>query len=184
MKQGGIAMIYPDVNIPNYDKEAGIYYGCISQHTPMPEAVSDIFCGPDARDLSFECAVDEVLSEMKQGVEAFKYVSGDDVDWDLVKDRIEEDLDPCDEPTMLYECDGYKISTSAALVCLFVEKSPYFTHAKQCSPCAPEAGDLDNPSEDGRKCYCLGHDWFEEEKAPYPVFSVETGETIKGGETV
>jgi len=29
------------------------------------------------------------------------------------------------------------------------------------------------------KVYCFGHDWFEDGKAPYPVFSVATGELIK-----
>jgi len=29
------------------------------------------------------------------------------------------------------------------------------------------------------KVYCFGHDWFEDNKAPYPVYSVETGELIE-----
>ncbi len=29
------------------------------------------------------------------------------------------------------------------------------------------------------KAYCLGHDWFEDGKSPYPVYSVETGELIE-----
>lgn len=29
------------------------------------------------------------------------------------------------------------------------------------------------------KVYCFGHDWFENGKAPYPVYSVETGELIE-----
>ena len=29
------------------------------------------------------------------------------------------------------------------------------------------------------KCYCFGHDWFEEGKAPYTVYSIETNEIIK-----
>jgi len=28
-------------------------------------------------------------------------------------------------------------------------------------------------------CYCFGHDWFEDGKAPYPVYSVETGELVE-----
>jgi hypothetical protein len=28
------------------------------------------------------------------------------------------------------------------------------------------------------KGYCFSHDWFEDGKAPYPVFSVETGELV------
>ena len=28
------------------------------------------------------------------------------------------------------------------------------------------------------RAYCLGHDWFDDNKAPYPVYSVETGREI------
>lgn len=92
---------------------------------------------------------------------------------------------------------------------IFIEKAPYFTYAQFCSPCAPGAGYLMNPfvnewensgteqsgvmpAEDYPqdykykagcagfpKVYCFGHDWYENGKAPYPVFSVETGEIVK-----
>lgn len=29
------------------------------------------------------------------------------------------------------------------------------------------------------RAYCLGHDWFDDGKAPYPVFSVETGKLVE-----
>jgi len=31
---------------------------------------------------------------------------------------------------------------------------------------------------EGVKTYCLGADWFENERAPYPVYSVATGELV------
>jgi hypothetical protein len=80
-----------------------------------------------------------------------------------------------------YEQEGY------AAECgddgdIFIVKSPFFTYAQFCSPCAPGAcyllNPLDEPSEDN-KCYCFGHDWFEDGKAPYPVYSVETGTLVK-----
>lgn len=40
------------------------------------------------------------------------------------------------------------------------------------SKLTPGAGNLDNPRNDGPKTYCLGHDWFEDGKAPYPVYLV------------
>jgi hypothetical protein len=90
---------------------------------------------------------------------------------------------------------------------IFITKSPYFTYAQFCSPCAPGAIYLMNPfvaiatDEDKNqtrftaeenpigyksraeaagfaKGFCFGHDWFEGSKAPYPVFSVETGELV------
>jgi hypothetical protein len=60
-----------------------------------------------------------------------------------------------------------------------VLKSPYYTYANYCSPCVPGAGNLDDIVEGEVKTYCFGHDWFEEEKAPYPVYSVATGELIE-----
>lgn len=61
---------------------------------------------------------------------------------------------------------------------VFVTKSPYFTRAQFCSPCAPGACHLENPMGDGERAYCFGHDWFENEVAPYPVYSVTTGELV------
>jgi hypothetical protein len=64
---------------------------------------------------------------------------------------------------------------------IFIILSPYFTYAQFCSPCAPGAcyltSFLDEPIQDN-KCYCFGHDFFYEGKAPYPVYSVETGEKV------
>ncbi len=61
---------------------------------------------------------------------------------------------------------------------LMLVKSPYYTHAQFCSPCAPGAGHLEHPCAEGPKTYALGHEWFESETAPYPVFLVTTGETV------
>jgi hypothetical protein len=58
---------------------------------------------------------------------------------------------------------------------IFVIKSKYYTWSQFCSPCASGAGYLLNWTEPkiGVKTYCFGHDWFEDEKAPYPVYRVE-----------
>jgi hypothetical protein len=77
-----------------------------------------------------------------------------------------------------YSGDGYEL-TDCLDSDIFVLKSPYYTFAPFCSPCVPGAGDLDNAMDDGVKSYCLGHDWFEGGKAPYKVFSVETGQEVQ-----
>jgi hypothetical protein len=64
---------------------------------------------------------------------------------------------------------------------IFIFKSPYFTYAQLCSPCAPGAVYLTNymdQAEDNPKGYCFGHDWFESGKAPYPVYDVKTGNIV------
>jgi hypothetical protein len=64
---------------------------------------------------------------------------------------------------------------------VFITRAPYFTRAAYCSPCAPGACHLGNPCDDGDRAYCFGHDWFEGGRAPYPVYSVETGEIVEPG---
>lgn len=61
---------------------------------------------------------------------------------------------------------------------MMITKSPYFTYAQFCSPCAPGAGHLENPCDAGPKTYCLGHDWFRDGKAPYVVYEVATGNLV------
>lgn len=64
---------------------------------------------------------------------------------------------------------------------IFILDSPYFTYAQFCSPCAPGACYLLNALEDrdeNNRAFCFGHDWFEDGRAPYPVYSVKTGELV------
>jgi hypothetical protein len=95
---------------------------------------------------------------------------------------FECELPDCAEPMgHTYEQDGY------AAQCgedgdIFVCRSLYFTYAQFCSPCVPGACYLANPLDepnDNNKAYCFGHDWFEGGVAPYPVYSVATGELVR-----
>lgn len=52
---------------------------------------------------------------------------------------------------------------------IFVIFSKHVTRAAFCSPCAPGACYLLSPNPDGPLAYCFGPDWFEDEKAPYPI---------------
>jgi len=61
---------------------------------------------------------------------------------------------------------------------IFIFKSLYYSMSSFCSPCAPGAGYLLNPNTDGVKTYCFGHDWFDGEVAPYPVYSVKTNKRV------
>lgn len=63
---------------------------------------------------------------------------------------------------------------------IFIIESKFYTWCQFCSPCAPGAGYLENYTDPhvGIKAYCFGHDWFEDGKAPYPVYSVKTNEEV------
>lgn len=155
----------------NVDHATGIHYGVIGQGTvgeawyesaepqygepTCPECGSAINQEPDD-DGNVHCTVcPYTIDEHRMGEECYG-----------------------DEPNAwTYDDDGYKLET-----CLdsdiMVLKSRYYTHAQFCSPCVPGAGNLESECDDGPKTYALGHDWFEEGRAPYRLFSVETGEEV------
>jgi len=76
-----------------------------------------------------------------------------------------------------YDSEGYQAEQSYDDPDIFITKSPYYTLCQFCSPCAPGAGYIMNRGT--VKAYCFGHEWFEGNKAPYPVYSVATGEEVK-----
>lgn len=93
---------------------------------------------------------------------------------------IEDEFDYAEPIGFFYEGDGY-IAESDSYGDIFIAKSPYYTYAQFCSPCAPGACYLGNPLEtpdENNKCYCFGHDWFEDGVAPYDVYDITTGEII------
>ena len=91
------------------------------------------------------------------------------------------DMDWIEAVSHFYTGDGYQAEASTDSGDIFITESPYFTYAQFCSPCAPGAVHLENPldtKEDNNKGYCFGHDWFEGDVAPYPVYSVKTGKLV------
>jgi hypothetical protein len=109
-------------------------------------------------------------------------------------EEFELEMSDFAEPLAFVLDDGSYKASCEPCGDIFVMKSPYFTYAQFCSPCAPGACHLMNPLdtvcfvlEDSEpiadnKCYCFGHDWFDDNKAPYQVFSVRTGKLVKSGE--
>ncbi len=74
--------------------------------------------------------------------------------------------------------DGYQ-GTVDSHNDLFLLRSPFYTHAQYCSPCAPGACHLSNPvDDDGPRAYCLSHDWFQDGVAPYAVYRVDNGQRV------
>ncbi len=95
------------------------------------------------------------------------------------KPEEERNCDCCEAVDYVFNEEGYEAIQNADDIDVFITKSPYFTYCKFCSPCAPGAGYLRDHIKDGVKTYCFGHDFFEDGKAPYPVYSVETGELVE-----
>jgi len=175
----------------------GIHFGVISQHSIMPEAMDD-FEQDYGKPTCPKCGneVKEIPSHSEQledgaGVAVYQDVPVETETWEqyghgcadyactVCEHLIGSEDVFSDEPQgFSYDSDGYKLCD-----CLdsniFVLKSPYYTMAQFCSPCVPGAGNLDTPCVEGPKTYCLGHDWFEGSKAPYPVYDVVTNEVIE-----
>lgn len=93
-------------------------------------------------------------------------------------ERFEVELPDCAEPLSFYVDEPDLQAECGECGDIFVMQSKYFTRAQFCSPCAPGACYLLNPCDDGERAYCFGHDWFESGVAPYPVYSVESGELV------
>lgn len=170
---------------PNMDMDTGIRYGCISQHTVDLSAMDDWY--------DDDAIYDEIKQEIEEGIEG---VLSNHLDPEDIKDIISDALDKFnenyqnDEPAYYYKDEEYSAVYSHSLSCWIIEKSPYYTYCKTCSPCVPNAGDLDSPVtpddymdeiEKKRtsiyprfvKAYCLPCGFFDDDKAPYTYFSVE-----------
>lgn len=167
----------------NIDKATGIRYGVISQHS-VGQAWYDNAEGvyPDAS--CPECGSKLVEFDFDKHGEIPTYRhSCRDFACENCSLIIGSDYAYPDEPNgYKYEDKDYTL-TDCLDSDIFVIKSPYFTHGQFCSPCVPGAVSLDSAiDEDTEGCpkaYCLGHDWFEDGKAPYKVYSVATGELIQ-----
>lgn len=174
----------------NFNPATGIHFGVISQHSINGDALGDI--ESDYGDPSCpKCGnavveLDEYYKTHPENAdpddeELKNYTEHGCADYacDHCKLILDSQYVTPDEPIGLkYERNGYKI-TDCLDSDLFILESPFYTHAQYCSPCVPGAGSLDNPIDGGPKTYCLGHDWFEDGKAPYPVFNVKDDSVVE-----
>ena len=193
---------YPGINYSrgqsNTDTDTSVRYGVICQNSVSGEAVEDVYHGPHSRDMAFESHRDEIKEAIASAIKGSNKLEDSFRERDL-ESIIEAAFDEAEEHIAsllaatdpLYEHDGYKITK--CLDCdLMILKSPFYTYAQYCSPCVPGAGNLNHPfdgpienwckaaEEAGfPKVFCLGHDWFDDNTAPYPVFSVATNEQVQ-----
>jgi hypothetical protein len=131
--------------------ESGIRYGVISQHVVL-QAWAD-------------------SSEGYYPCNECQFEQGDDDCQDQCCDAVSYYVNNADYAA---ESDDYGD--------IFITRSPYYTFAQFCSPCAPGACHLGNPLTEpnpNNKCYCFGHDWFEDGRAPYTVYDVKTGAAVR-----
>ncbi len=100
-----------------------------------------------------------------------------------INDCVPEMYD--DDTMLVYEREGYAAYNDGDGD-IWVTRSPFYTFAQFCSPCAPGACYLLSPlstvhgecSFPDNKCYCLGPDFFDGGAPPYPVWRVDTRELV------
>lgn len=162
-----VGIDYGRLSNTNRNIETGIHYGAINLHS-----ISS-FCFDDAEaiypdEIEIECPDCEKSFTAGLDIETCPHC-GESLDTSNLLDGIEPitwDYTP-DDP-------DYTTEYSESLNCLIVTRSPYYTFTVFCSPCLPGCGDLNHPSADGVKCYCLGPEFFDDEnKCPYEYFKIE-----------
>ena len=168
------------MGLSNIDRATGIRYGCINQNT-----VSQAWCessepqyGPPACP---ECGAEvvEVDYDRMEGWSHYRKRGGcDDYACENCEHTLSNDDVYGDEPIAWTVDDGEYQAEDCLDHAIIITKSPYYTYAPFCSPCVPGAGDLDSAGE-GVKAYCLGHDWFDEGVAPYPIYNVDNDEKVE-----
>jgi len=167
--------------ITNIDEKTGIRYGVIP-HSAIGSAWYDESEAEYGDPTCPNCgnAPSNYDNEIHDGYEIEKYSMAEYACENCEYIFDGEQAYPEEPLYFWYNSNGYVIKQTDE-VDIFVLKSPYFTYGQFCSQCAPGAIYLENPikeKDDNNKGYCLGHGWFEGEKAPYPVYSVETGRLV------
>lgn len=168
----------------NFDKETGIHYGVIPIND-LHEFSWDSFEADYGPPTCPKCGTEVTAYEdMPEGVgdeyEAYQH-SCNDYFCEGCKLVLGSDYVFGDQPVGWTLDDGEYQAFVDGYNDVMILKSSYFTYCQFCSPCAPGAGHLGNPcsADSGApKTYCFGADWFDDDKVPYDVYSVKTGELL------
>lgn len=157
----------------NIDIDTGIRYGVISSRALASHAWDEITS--NGEDLDYRDFIESLQQDLSAAVKSVLTDYAAEFDSDAIAFEIIGNLDFDFESTgdctrYLYDVGGLKFQ-----VCsdgdIFVLKSPFYTFADFCSPCAPGAGYLG--SDGNVKTYCLGPYWFDKHSPmPYRCFSL------------
>jgi hypothetical protein len=168
----------------NYDEKTGIHYGVISPNSISAETLNDLI--DRSVDTIYESAKDDLLRDFTSFCDDHN-IDVSCIDTDQIVDGFNQKYEN-DYHGYEYEDKEYSLHICDDNFGIFVIRSPYYTYTKQCSPCAPNAGDLNSPIslseyEKGDhnafmygtvKAYCLPKDFFDDEyaKIPYRYYRV------------
>ena len=155
----------------NIHPVTGIRYGAINGNSLDPDVLYELH--DKASEIVFNAYR---LDEMKRFANERDHDYADDIQADdlfnSLTDAFGEEFDDFiyavdenyeyDEPQAEFEHEGIKVVFSylggAPLV--IVTESPCIAIAELCSPCVPNAGNLDSKDPDGEECYDVPVDWY------------------------
>ena len=177
----------------NINPDTGIRYGVINMNSIDPDVGNDLWYGPNATDVSYQGFIEEVTAEanaeydhllevaegqLQEGetVEECMERQGYSERGDYVAEYVESASDNyyCDEPHIegTYEDVEYQITWLGGAPLLWILKGPIGFANQLCSPCVPNAADLDGgfilegePGEEDRYMCCVcPKDWLDQER--------------------
>jgi hypothetical protein len=163
------------MGMANINHATGIRYGVIHQHEVLQAWADSSEADYGIPDKDYCCGYCRNDFQLPDGTECGDMVTCPHCD---EESEIEADMT---DPICFYVDDGEYSASSDSYGDIFITRSLYYTFCAFCSPCAPGAGYLMSirDKETGIKAYCFGHEWFDDGKAPYTVYSVKTGEIVK-----
>ncbi len=179
--------------LANINDQTGIPYGVIAGNS-VPELLEEIM--QHGRNLTYEdwkqwlsdnvkraltdAIADFVLpqSQIARTVEA---VHEEVVDL-LLESQLNDSYE-AEEETFLWNAPDncrYQVGWLGGAPMIWVLFSPWLTECHRCSPCVPNAGNLDSPCPEGVTCYCVAPEWLPEDTdlkpRALPVSKAETKE--------
>ena len=172
----------------NINPQTGVRYGVISARALNPEVIDRI--EREGINLTEEQVRNHLRDEVQRVVDLGTLPQADfDDEVDRRLEEWSESIEECvyrftegnsDNPDLCVQTGWLG---GAQLVWVF--RSPHVARARLCSPCVPNAGDLDNlDSEDGVECYDVPPEWrWKEEKNDNALLTpAELAVACDGGE--
>jgi hypothetical protein len=140
--------------VANINEKTGIRYGVASQYAIDPEVLDTLWT--TALDKACERLYRERIAELQQeGLSQEEAEEQAELESDSLFCYVEPDGQPFE-----YEGATVAVTTLGGAPLVYIIESPVIVKARPCSPCVPNAGDLDNlDPEYGIECYGLPDDW-------------------------
>ncbi len=173
--------------IPNLHPDTSIAYGAIDGRT-VPDLLDEIMT--HGQNLAFEEAKWELKERLEQALAAAlrdwtcrpkQFLSSvlDTLVEELLDAGLAEELNFADQAEYYHEMATEHGPVKLRVLWLqgplvMVLQSPWTLRCRPCSPCVPNAGDLDAPHAEGTTAYCVPPEWLPEEwEGPQPELQVQ-----------